>query len=249
MQYFLFHNSKLLLTADNDIPVFCKAPIDSLPFSINDGVECVASTVDNVPFGLHEIGLRDSYDVLSSEKYLRAGKAFELLNWNNSHKYCGYCGALLKATSTISKKCTNCGREIWPSISPAIIVLIYDKDRVLLVRSNTFKGSFYGLVAGFVEFGESIEETVVREITEETQLQVENVKYFGSQPWPYPQGIMLGFFAHYKSGEVKLQESELVAGGWFDIHNLPQVPGPASMARKLIDYYIEHNSLFTDKSH
>ena len=117
-------------------------------------------------------------------------------------------------------------------------MLIHRGDEILLVRSRTFRGSYYGLVAGFVEFGESLEECVRREIREETQLEVDDIRYFGSQPWPYPQGLMVGFTARYKSGQLRLQADELATGGWFNVHHLPTIPKPLSMARKLIDNYV-----------
>lgn len=112
-------------------------------------------------------------------------------------------------------------------------------DQVLLVHANNFKGNYYGLVAGFVETGETLEQAVVREVTEETSLKIKNLKYFGSQPWPYPCGLMIGFYAEYESGEIKLQRSELGAGGWFTMDNLPPIPEKLSIARKLIDNWIE----------
>lgn len=236
MQYYLFHNHSLLLDGNHTVPQQLEK-LGGIPFSLGDGVNCMASNVDTIPEGYYAVGLRESYDFLSETDYSRAGKAAELLYWDSTHRYCSRCGSPVVQLSPISKICEKCGREIWPQLSPAIIVLITNGDRILLVKSNTFKGTFYGLVAGFVEFGESIEEAVVREIKEETQLEVCSIKYFGSQPWPYPQGLMLGFTAQYKSGELHLQESELCAGGWFDIHNLPEIPKPPSMARKLIDWY------------
>lgn len=114
-------------------------------------------------------------------------------------------------------------------------------DQVLLVHANNFKGNYYGLVAGFVETGETLEQAVVREVTEETSLKIKNLKYFGSQPWPYPCGLMIGFYAEYESGEIKLQRSELGAGGWFTMDNLPPIPEKLSIARKLIDNWIENH--------
>lgn len=114
-------------------------------------------------------------------------------------------------------------------------------DQVLLVHANNFKGNYYGLVAGFVETGETLEQAVVREVTEETNLKIKNLKYFGSQPWPYPCGLMIGFYAEYESGEIKLQRSELGAGGWFTMDNLPPIPEKLSIARKLIDNWIENH--------
>lgn len=114
-------------------------------------------------------------------------------------------------------------------------------DQVLLVHANNFKGNYYGLVAGFVETGETLEQAVIREVTEETSLKIKNLKYFGSQPWPYPCGLMIGFYAEYESGEIKLQRSELGAGGWFTMDNLPPIPEKLSIARKLIDNWIENH--------
>lgn len=114
-------------------------------------------------------------------------------------------------------------------------------DQVLLVHANNFKGNYYGLVAGFVETGETLEQAVIREVTEETSLKIKNLKYFGSQPWPYPCGLMIGFYAEYESGEIKLQRSELGAGGWFTMNNLPPIPEKLSIARKLIDNWIENH--------
>ncbi len=238
MQHYLFYKDSLLLTSDNRIPQFSEKTSAELEFSTSDAEICVAATVDSIPTGYKAIGLRESYEYLPLQDYQRAGKAAEILFWNRTHQYCGQCGAKLISTSTISKTCPHCHKEEWTMISPAIIVLIHDNERILLVRSKAFKGNYYGLVAGFVEFGESLEEAVIREVTEETQLEIDNISYFGSQPWPYPQGLMLGFFAHYKGGELKLQTSELVDGGWYDIHKLPAIPQPLSIARQLIDNYI-----------
>lgn len=138
------------------------------------------------------------------------------------------------------KKCEKCGKEIWPQLATAIIVLIHNKDKVLLVHANNFKGNYYGLVAGFVETGETLEQAVVREVSEETGLKIKNLKYFSSQPWPYPCGLMVGFYAEYESGEIKLQRSELGAGGWFTKDNLPPIPEKLSIARKLIDNWIDN---------
>lgn len=246
MQYFLFYNRKLLLTKNNSIPTSLDTALGVDVFVVGNEDFCVAS-VDEVPKGLTPVNLRNSYDVLPLSDYKRAGKAAEIAYWNATHVYCSVCGNKLTQVSHICKRCPECGTELWPKLSPAIIVLIHDGEKILLVKSKDFKGDFFGLVAGFVEFGESIEEAVLREVKEETQLEIEDIRYFDSQPWPYPQGLMLGFMAHYKRGNLKLQQSELVSGGWFDIHSLPSIPRPLSMARKLIDAYIDimfnHNSI------
>jgi NAD+ diphosphatase len=114
-------------------------------------------------------------------------------------------------------------------------------DEVLLVHAHNFRGTFYGLVAGFVETGETLEECVRREVWEETHLCIRNIRYFASQPWPYPSGLMVGFTAEYESGELKLQRSELAGGGWFRRDKLPEIPGPVSLARRLLDDWLTNN--------
>ena len=130
---------------------------------------------------------------------------------------------------------------MWPSLATAIIVLVHRGNEVLLVHARNFRGNFFGLVAGFVETGESLEEAVHREVMEETGLTITNLRYFGSQPWPYPSGLMVGFHADYVSGEIKLQKEELAAGQWFTKDNLPEIPEKLSIARRIIDDWLSKN--------
>ena len=145
----------------------------------------------------------------------------------------------MKMDTDISKKCTECGKTVWPSLATAIIVLIKKGDQVLLVHARNFKGNFDSLVAGFVETGESLEEAVHREVMEETGLTIKNLKYFSSQPWPYPSGLMVGFTAEYVDGEIHLQKEELSRGKWFSKDALPILPEKLSIARRLIDAWLE----------
>lgn len=184
-------------------------------------------------------GLRASFHKLPIELYLKAGKCKEILYWDNNTKYCGVCGGTMKMHTDISKRCENCGKEVWPQLATAIIVLISKGDEVLLVHANNFKGNYFGLVAGFVETGETLEQAVHREVKEETNLKIKNIRYFGSQPWPYPCGLMVGFYAEYESGDIKIQHSELGAGGWFKKTELPEIPDKMSMARMLIDNWLK----------
>ncbi|NPD91400.1 NAD(+) diphosphatase [Xylanibacter muris] len=185
--------------------------------------------------------LRQSYYKLDHEMYLEAGKCSELIYWDSSTKYCGSCGAPMSMQTEISKICTKCGKEIWPQLATAVIVLVRKTrtDEILLVHARNFKSDFFGLVAGFVETGETLEEAVKREVMEETGISITNIQYFGSQPWPYPCGLMIGFNAEYENGEIRLQESELSAGAWFNRENLPRIPEKMSIARKLIDAWKE----------
>lgn len=183
--------------------------------------------------------LRRSYYKLPQAEYAIAGKGEELLYWDKNTQYCGACGAPMQMSTDISKTCSNCKREVWPQLSTAIIVLVHNADKVLLVRAKNFSKPFFGLVAGFVETGETLEEAVRREVLEETGIEIANITYFASQPWPYPCGLMVGFNADYVSGNIQLQASELTDGGWFDKDNLPQIPEKLSIARRLIDAWLE----------
>ena len=147
--------------------------------------------------------------------------------------------AYMRFDTDISKKCEHCGKEIWPQLATAVIVLVRKGHEVLLVHANNFRDDHYGLVAGFVETGETLEEAVHREVMEETGLHITNLRYFGSQPWPYPCGLMVGFMADYDSGKIHLQRSELSKGAWFDKDHLPHIPEKLSIARQLIDAWLE----------
>ena len=157
----------------------------------------------------------------------------------------------MRFDTDISKKCEHCGKEVWPQLATAVIVLVRRKttaddgtikDEVLLVHANNFRDDHYGLVAGFVETGETLEEAVRREVQEETGLHITNLRYFGSQPWPYPCGLMVGFTADYDFGKIHLQRSEISKGAWFDKDHLPHIPEKLSIARQLIDSWLEEEA-------
>lgn len=251
--WFIFCKGDLMLERRPDgtygIPLSEEAPVEVKPWTtihtitpFADGTAVRTFAVDSPIVGhprYEMCGLRASYAKLSSDLYQKAGKCQEILYWDQNTKYCGVCGAPMKLHTEISKRCTECGKEVWPQLATAIIVLIHRGEEVLLVHARNFRGDFYGLVAGFVETGESLEEAVVREVREETSLEISNLRYFGSQPWPYPCGLMVGFHADYASGDIHLQRSELSAGGWFRKDNLPHIPEKLSIARRLIDSWLE----------
>ncbi len=244
MRYFVFCQSDLVLekTADGyRIPT--EIPVEPKPWTTVMNVDGEKAfridqpLLDNEHYEM--CGLRQSYYRLTAEEYRKAGKCHELLYWDQNTKYCGVCGGLMHFDTDISKKCEHCGKEIWPQLATAIIVLIRKDNEVLLVHANSFRDDHYGLVAGFVETGETLEEAVYREVMEETGLHITNLRYFGSQPWPYPCGLMVGFTADYDSGKIHLQRSELSKGSWFDKDHLPHIPEKLSIARQLLDHWLE----------
>ena len=249
--YFVFCKEELLLEKTTNggytIPLLEEPPVEVkswtnvMNISPLNGTAVKTFRIDN-PIADSEryemCGLRKSFYKLPRPLYLKAGKCQELLYWDQNTKYCGVCGAPMRIDTDISKKCTECGKEIWPQLATAVIVLIHRDEEVLLVRAKNFRTDFYGLVAGFVETGETLEEAVAREALEETGVTITNIRYFGSQPWPYPCGLMVGFHADYVSGEIHLQRSEIAKGGWFRRDNLPQIPEKLSIARMLLDDWL-----------
>ncbi len=191
-----------------------------------------------LPEGYEWVDLRASYHLLPPRIYQQAGKAAEILYFDTHHRYCGLCGGEMQWHTPISKRCMMCGEEIWPQLNTAIIALVHRGEEALLVKAKSFRRNFYGLVAGFVETGESLEECVRREVREETGLEITDIRYFGSQPWPYPMGLMVGFHADYVSGDIALIDGELREAAFFTRDNLPTIPEKLSMARMLIDDWV-----------
>lgn len=250
--WFIFNKGDIMLQKCSNgtytIPCSDKMPIvaSGTPNILNvspmdDGTEVKALRISENPTDekFEMCGLRQSFYKLSQPLYLKAGKCQELLYWDQNTQFCGVCGSPMQMDTDISKRCPNCGKTVWPQLATAIIVLINRGDDLLLVHAKNFKTDFYGCIAGFVETGESLEEAVVREVAEETAITIKNLRYFKSQPWPYPCGLMVGFFAEYESGELKLQESELSRGNWFNKNSLPTIPEKLSLARMLIDKWLE----------
>lgn len=167
------------------------------------------------------------------------GRARQIVEWYRNHQYCGQCGGRTESSdSDRSLKCPDCGHHYYPRLAPSIIVLVTRGEEMLLVNHGRGRRSFYTTIAGFVEPGESIEETVHREVFEETGIRVKNLQYFGSQSWPFPNSLMLGFHAEYDSGEIVLQQEELVDANWFHYQDLPNRPAMVSISGWLIDDYI-----------
>ena len=238
--FFFFCQGDILLTKEGTIPCGDTPPIELKPWEkvteLQGGQVVVASLSNPVTDReeLQMVPLRKSFHILSPEDYQLAGKCAELVYFHQNSKFCGVCGGEMRWQTEISKQCRECGKELWPSLATAIIVRVTRGDEILMVHAHTFRDRHYGLVAGFVETGETLEECVQREVWEETRLRVTNIRYFASQPWPYPSGLMVGFTADYLSGEIELQKAELSDGGWYKRDNLPYLPDPSSIAYRLI---------------
>lgn len=189
------------------------------------------------------VGVRDAFELLPELLYKPALAAVEKVAWDLNSQHCPVCGGRMDPAGFSGKRCCSCGKPQYTIIAPAAIILIKRKHSALLVRAKNFRGTFYGLVAGFVELGESLEECAIREAYEETGLKLKSLKYFGSQIWPYPNSLMLGFTAEAANGEISLLDSELTDAQFFSIDNLPELPRKDSLARKLIDSWIAEETL------
>jgi NAD+ diphosphatase len=191
------------------------------------------------PPGARFVGLRALYGVLPEPLYALAGRAAQIVAWDRDHQFCGRCGAPTEPSSVErARRCPRCGLLAFPRISPAVIVLIERGERILLARSPHFAPGRFGIIAGFVEPGESLEEAVLREVREEVGIAIGDLRYFGSQPWPFPHGIMLGFTAKWAARELAPDPAEISEAGWFGIDDLPQIPQKMSIARRLIDDWV-----------
>jgi NAD+ diphosphatase len=211
---------------------------------------CYAAEIshsDGLPSGLMADGLRDFYPQLGDTFFHLAGRAIQLVAWDRTHQYCGQCGAPTAGLpNERAKQCPACGLTSYPRLSPATIVAVTadtpQGKRILLARNHRFPDGFYSVIAGFVEPGESLEECVAREVFEEVGIRVDNIRYFGSQPWPFPNSLMLGFTAEYAGGEFVLEAGEIADARWCAADALPKVPPKMSIARRLIDWFVATNS-------
>jgi NAD+ diphosphatase len=200
-----------------------------------------------LPAGMRAAGLRELYAVLGDELFAVAGRAVQLLAWDRTQQFCGQCGSLtVTLPSERAKRCPTCGLVTYPRISPAIIIAVVRHTehgrQLLLARNHRFPPGRYSVVAGFVEPGESLEECAQREVLEEVGVHIDNIRYFGSQPWPFPNSLMIGFTADYVDGEVTPEESELADARWFSADALPDLPPKMTIARRLIDWFGKNGS-------
>jgi len=191
------------------------------------------------PQGMAFEGLRKIYGRMDEELFWLAARAVQIVDWDRTHRFCGRCGVPLKPRETErAKDCPKCGLLHFPRLAPAVIVLVERGNQLLMARSRHFAPGVYSVLAGFVEPGETLEEAVEREVFEEAGVRIKDVRYFGSQPWPFPHSLMIGFTAQYAGGEIRINDGELEDAGWFTVDRLPGQPGKISIARKLIEWFV-----------
>ncbi|MEJ5247676.1 NAD(+) diphosphatase [Caldilinea sp.] len=203
---------------------------------------CVADEA-TLPNGFAAYDLRALFEQMDEFEIGLAGRAKQIAHWDRDHQFCGRCGAQTELlTEERARRCPRCRLTSYPRISPAIIVAVTrrfdDGPRILLARNHRFPPGRYSVIAGFVEAGETLEDCVRREVEEETGVQVDNIRYFGSQPWPFPNSLMIGFTAEHAGGEIVVGAGEIADAQWFAPDALPLLPPKISIARRLIDDFV-----------
>lgn len=209
----------------------------------NGGTPCYALALEGaeVPAGLRSIGLRAVHTELGPEMFAAAGRAAQVLTWDREHRFCGACGTpTQRDENELARVCPACGLRSYPRISPAIMVLIRRGREILLARNRRSTTGMFSALAGFVEAGETLEQTIVREVREEVGVEIDDIRYFGSQSWPFPHSLMIAFTAAYAGGDVVPDGVEIEEARFFDVDALPQLP-PAglSIASRLIASTVE----------
>jgi NAD+ diphosphatase len=196
------------------------------------------------PRGREYSGVRDLFGRIPDEELAIAAFAVRLIDFDRTTRFCGRCGAKTRQLRTErSRFCTACNLITYPRISPAVIVLVKRGDQILLARSPRFPPGMYSLVAGFVEAGENLEHAIEREVKEETGISIQNIRYFGSEPWPFPNSLMIGFVADYREGDIVIDDNEIESAFWFDREHLPRIPEKLSISRALIDWWMDDREL------
>jgi NAD+ diphosphatase len=262
--WFVFRSDKLLVAAGEPAsgtpddprawprPSWARLPVTATPEPLGlaplrrlylgqlGGAHCFAAetAADAAPpAGFEWHGLRALFTVLDDAQFALAGRALQLLEWDRTNRFCGNCGTpTAPRTSERARECPACGLVAYPRLAPAVMALVRRlPDEILLARSARFPPGMYSAMAGFVEPGETLEQCLAREVLEEVGVRVRNLRYFASQPWPFPHSLMIAFVADWEAGEITADPQEIEAAAWFSIRSLPRLPAPISIARRLID--------------
>lgn len=247
--WFVFQGSQILVAADERgarVPQARRLadiglePLRAQYLGTLSDVPCYTAEIASdtaAPDGMKWSGLRALFGALDDTVFAIAGRAFQIMDWDRSHQFCGRCGTPTQIkTGERSRQCPSCGQMHYPRIAPAIMAMVRRGPEFLLARSPHFPTGMYSALAGFSEPGETLEQTLVREVREEVGIEVANIRYFASQPWPFPHSLMIAFHCDHASGEITPDPAEIEAADWFAADRLPQaLPSPISISRRLID--------------
>lgn len=250
--FYLFNENRLMVSIeDNKYIIPSRKELENIKLEINhlqclgayNGIDCYCGEVKGFIGDKYDfIDLRTYSRGISHDDFLVSAKAILLLDHVRNNQRCGICGAptIMKVSGNDRAMiCTSCEHMVWPKTSPAIIVAITKEDKLLLAHNRMFPDGMYSVLAGFVEMGETFEDCVRREVFEETGIQVHNIKYFGSQPWPFPNSMMIGFTAEYLDGEIKVDNDEIVDAKWFSKEEIPGIYRKSiSISCELIEWFL-----------
>ena len=252
---FIFRGSQLLVDTVHDgirIPMLAGLqelalfPENAHFLGYLEGEPCYTSSVPkdkSEPDGMTFQELKTLLGVMDYDISMLAGRASQIIDWDKTHRYCGRCGAANHdLPGERAKKCPECGFVSYPRISPATITAVIKENKILLAHARNYHGDVHSLIAGFLEPCETLEECAQREIMEEVGIKVKNIRYYGSQPWPFPNSMMIGFIAEYESSEICVDGYEIEKAGWFDTEHLPEMPGKMSIAYDIIQWFIKTHS-------
>ncbi len=253
--WFILKKNHLLVKVDNravsvplhdDILKSSLEPKNPLFLGDLDGQPCYSAGLGGdslLPSNMQFMGLRELFGLISDDFWTAAGYALHITAWDREYLFCSRCGqALVYKEDERAKICSKCHLIHYPRINPCIIVALTREDQILLARSGRFpKGTLYSVLAGYVEPGETLEECVRREIKEEVNLEVKNIQYFNSQPWPFSSSLMIAFTAEYAKGDIKIDGKEIVDAGWYTADRMPDGPGQGSISGRLIDWFVQRN--------
>ena len=251
---FAFRGRDMLVTEDlhlPDVATIDKAGFDAVRrqyLGMLDGRHCYSAELPDDAqdgSGLKFTNLHMLFGTLDEHTHAIAGRAVQIVEWDKTHQFCGGCAEPTELSELDrSRACPKCKIPMYPRLAPAMIVSVEKGDEILLARSPHFPEGIMSVLAGFVEPGESTEDAVRREVFEETAIIVEDVEYFSSQAWPFPNSLMLGFRAKYASGEIKIDGEEIVAADWFKATEMPHFfPGRVSISQWLIQDFLQRNGV------
>jgi NAD+ diphosphatase len=233
---YIFQQQQLLVDEHFQLPKVQRLASD---LNIHTGDQVIARDLlpnEPIPEGLQLVPIRQLLQLWNAREFEQASRAIQLLEWRRNHKFCSHCGTATQLHhSEHAMVCPACGYHQYPRVQPCVITVITrGEDEILLAKNARNTRQMYGLIAGFVEVGETLEDAVRRETLEEVGLQVKNVQYLASQPWPFPSNLMIAFKAEYAAGDLVLQEDEISDAAFFKFDDLPEIPFKGSIAHAMI---------------
>ena len=244
---YIFKQQQLLVDEKFELPRVEKLDSDLVFHSGDQVIARDLHIEEAIPEGYQLVPIRQLISQWSRVQFEQASRAVQLLEWRRNHKFCSHCGTETEAhASEYAMICPACGYHQYPRVQPCVITVITrGDDEILLAKNAKNKSKMYGLIAGFVEVGETLEEAVERETMEEIGLKLKNIQYLASQPWPFPSNLMIAFKAEYASGDIVLQQDEISDAQFFKFEALPEIPFAGSIAHAMIQHVI-HNTAMPD---